>query len=65
MSKRNVQREERRDVERMFSLLHGLWSYALRKEEYHILILGIDKVRAGRKSDASASHVFVDRGKED
>jgi len=31
----------------MFSLLHGLWSYVLRKEEYHILILGIDKVRAG------------------
>lgn len=64
-SKRICQRKQHRDAERMFSLLHGLWSYALRKEEYHILILGIDKVRAGRESEASARHVVVDRGIED
>ncbi|KAK9805211.1 hypothetical protein WJX72_006284 [[Myrmecia] bisecta] len=27
----------------MFSLLYGLWEYMSRKEEYRILILGIDK----------------------
>lgn len=56
VSKERFQTERHQNVERMFSLLHGLWSYALRKEEYHILILGIDKVRTGRESEASASH---------
>lgn len=27
----------------MFSLLYGFWEYMFRKEEYRVLILGIDK----------------------
>ena len=41
----------------MFTLLQGLWKYFFRKEEYYVVILGLDN--AGKTVRPGSLHYFI------